>query len=86
MARAKKNIDEQIKKQQQEVWELAELCDSEQMKIKDQIYEQGLVYIETELLRKMFDDDSEEVKKDYLLLLNEMRKFYKKISKSQVVV
>lgn len=85
MTQAKLSLDEQIKKQQQEVWEIAELCDSNQMKIKDQIYEQGLVYMETELLRKMFDDDSDDIKKQYLLLLNEMRKFYKKISKSQGV-
>lgn len=86
MARKKQSLDEQIKQWQEEVWSLAEFCDSEQLKIKDQIYEQGLVYMETEILRKLFDDDSDEVKKDYLLLLNEMRKFYKKVTPAQGMV
>ncbi|MDR6120615.1 hypothetical protein QFZ87_000212 [Bacillus sp. SLBN-46] len=80
---SKLTLDEQIKKQQQEVWELAELCDSEKMNNRDRIFEKGLVMEETEVLLNMFRHDSEEVKKDYLLVLNEMRKFYKKISKSQ---
>jgi len=56
------------------------------MKLKDRIFEQGLVMEETRILKNLYDDNSDEVKEDYLLLLSEMKVFYQKISKSQRMV
>ena len=83
MARPKLSLDEQIKKFQEDAWSLAEKCSTEHMNLKNQIFEQGLVSSESECLKKIFIDDSEENKKDYLLLLSEMRVFYTKIARQQ---
>ena len=83
---AKRTLEDQIKKQQKEVWDIAEICDTDQMKLKDRIFEQGLVMEETKCLKNLYNDNSDEMKKDYLLLLSEMKVFYQKISKSQRMV
>jgi hypothetical protein len=83
---AKQTVEDQIKNQQKDTWEMAEQCDSNQMKVTDQIFEKGLVVAETEALMNMFNDESSETKKVYLVILNELRKFYNKILKSQQMV
>ncbi|RLQ89954.1 hypothetical protein [Falsibacillus albus] len=80
---AKLTLDQQIKKQQNIVWELAENCSSDQLRLKDRIFEHGLVVEESNCLKAIYDNDSDENKKDYLVVLNEMGKFYKKVMKSQ---
>lgn len=87
MARPLKNIDEQIKKLQSEAWSLAEQCDTNQLKLKDRLMESGMVLEEAEMLRKLFEDDTnEEVKKEYAMLLNLMIRFYKKHSNTLQVL
>lgn len=88
MARHKKNLDEQIKKLQSEAWTLAEKCDTNQLKLKDRLMESGMVLEEVEILKKLFENDTnEEVKKEYIELLNLMIRFYKKHSNAlQVLV
>jgi len=83
MAHIKPTLQEQIKIQQDVVWSLAEKCSSDHMKLKDRVFEQGLVVEETKYLKAMFDDESDEIKKEYLLVLTEMKKFYSRIVKSQ---
>lgn len=87
MARAKKNLDEQIKKLQSEAWSLAEQCDTNQLKLKDRLMESGMILEEAEMLRKLFEDDvNEEIKKEYIELLNIMIRFYKKHSNTLQVL
>lgn len=87
MARAKLSLDEQIEKWQSEVWSLAEQCDTNQLKLKDRLMESGMVFEEAEILRKIFEDDTnEEVKKEYVMLLNLMIRFYKKHSNTLQVL
>lgn len=69
----KLSLDDQIKKFQTESWELAEKCSTEHMKLKDQIFEQGLTMEETKCLKNIYKDDSDENKKDYVNLLLEMK-------------
>jgi hypothetical protein len=85
MARKQLSLDEQIHKSQEEVWPLAEMIDKDQLKNADRLLESGIVLEETELMRKIFFENLDEDKKAYLLLLNEMRKFYKKMCKQQQI-
>ncbi|MDQ0861608.1 hypothetical protein [Bacillus sp. V2I10] len=82
MAKRHLTFDEQIAEQQQEVWELAGICDIDQLNLRNRIFEKGLVMEESECLMTLYKKDSVDVKKDYFLVLAEMKKFYRKISKS----
>lgn len=77
--------DKQIQNTQKIVWELADQINVEQLKNSDRIFHSGLVFEESEMLLKMFKDNSIELKQDYLILLNEAKKFYKKMVKHQSI-
>ena len=83
MAKPKLSLDDQIKKFQEDSWSLAEKCSTDHMKLKDRIYETGLMAEEAECMKKIFLDDTNENKLDYLNLLAEMRVFYTKIARQQ---
>jgi hypothetical protein len=85
MAKKALTYDEQIKEQQQIVWAMAEEIDVEKLKNVERIFHSGLVFEESEIMLKMFKDNSVELRKDYLLLLNEARMFYRKILKQQQI-
>lgn len=78
-------LDNQIAKLQNSAWTLAEECRTELMKVKDQIFERGLIMAETECLKALNKEASDETKRDYLEVLHEAHRFYKRIAKAQQV-
>ncbi|HDR7596324.1 TPA: hypothetical protein QCX59_005618 [Bacillus mycoides] len=55
------------------------------MKLKDKIYESGLVVEESKCLMKLSQDESNEVMKEYMNILKEMRTFYRKMMRQQLL-
>ncbi|MCD4646691.1 MULTISPECIES: hypothetical protein [Bacillus cereus group] len=78
-------LKERVEKYQNEVWETAEKCDTNLMKLKDKIYESGLVVEESKCLMKLSQDESNEVMKEYMNILKEMRTFYRKMMRQQLL-
>ncbi|MFC5734060.1 hypothetical protein [Cytobacillus gottheilii] len=80
------SLDEQIEQRQKDSWIIADLCDSEQMTNRDRIFEKGLVMEEVDLMKKIFEDNLDKDKEEYIVVLNLMKQFYNKIAKQQGVL
>lgn len=80
---AKLTLDKQIEKLQKEAWGTAELCDTNQMPIKDQIFEQGLMLAETDCLKK---NETDEEKREYINVLQQAKLFYTRTARKQQVM
>ncbi|MED0993660.1 hypothetical protein [Bacillus nitratireducens] len=78
-------LKERVEKYQNEVWEMAEKCDTNLMKLKDKIYESGLVVEESKCLMKLSQDETDEAMKEYMNILKEMRMFYRKMMRQQLL-
>ncbi|OOQ93946.1 hypothetical protein [Bacillus cereus] len=78
-------LKERVEKYQNEVWETAEKCDTNLMKLKDKIYESGLVVEESKCLMKLSQVETDEAIKEYMNILKEMRIFYRKVMKQQLL-
>lgn len=77
-----KTLELQITEQQKAVWEIADQCVTEQMKLKDQIFERGCIVAEVDCLMKIYKSEPaelEEWQKYYLLVLFEMKRFYSRV-------
>ncbi|EJR98185.1 hypothetical protein [Bacillus mycoides] len=78
-------LKERVEKYQKEVWETAEKCETNLMKIKDKIYGSGLVVEESKCLMKLSQDETEEALEEYMNILKEMRMFYRKMMRQQLL-
>ncbi|OOR19247.1 hypothetical protein [Bacillus cereus] len=78
-------LKQQVEKYQKEAWELAEKCDTNLMNLKDRIYESGLAAEESKCLMKLSQDETDEAMKEYMNILKEMRMFYRKMMRQQLL-
>ncbi|MEH7624540.1 hypothetical protein CN939_30670 [Bacillus thuringiensis] len=78
-------LKERVEKYQNEVWEMAEKCDTNLMKLKDKIYESGLVVEESKCLMNLSQDETDEELEEYMNILKEMRTFYRKMMNQQLL-
>jgi hypothetical protein len=67
------------------VQETAGKCDTNLMKLKDKIYESGLVVEESKCLMKLSQGETDEGMKEYMDTLKEMRILSRRMMKQQLL-
>lgn len=65
--------------------ETAGKCDTNLMKLKDKIYESGLVVEESKCLMKLSQGETDEGMKEYMDTLKEMRILSRRMMKQQLL-
>lgn len=76
-------LKERLEKNQKEAWSMAEQVNSNLMKLKDRIYESGLVVEENKCLMKLAQNETEESIEEYMAIIREMKVFYRRMVSKQ---